>query len=63
MFKNRPTTAAIGQAAYEAYAEAVSNRSVNGDELPTWDALTAPVRNAWQLAAESVRHKVELSTT
>ncbi|WP_327368738.1 hypothetical protein [Streptomyces sp. NBC_01217] len=63
MFKYRPTTPAIGQAAYEAYAEAVGNTSVNGDDLPAWDALTVPVRNAWQLAAEAVRHKVELSTT
>ncbi|MFD3790791.1 hypothetical protein [Streptomyces cyaneofuscatus] len=63
MFKHRPTTGEIGQTAYEAYAKAVDNRSVNGDELPEWDKLTAPVRNAWQLSAEAVRHKVELSTT
>ncbi|MEU0102215.1 hypothetical protein [Streptomyces sp. NPDC006267] len=63
MFKNRPTTESIGQAAYKAYAEAVGNHSVNGDDLPDWDGLTVAVRNAWQLSAEAVRHKVELSTT
>lgn len=62
MFKHRPTTPAIGQAAYEAYAEAVANTSVTGDSLPTWDALSVSVRNGWQIAAEAVRHKVELST-
>ncbi|WP_032769810.1 hypothetical protein [Streptomyces sp. CNS654] len=63
MFRTRPTTENIGQAAYKAYAEAVDNRSVKGEELPEWDSLTVPVRNAWQLAAEAVRHKVELRTT
>lgn len=63
MFRTRPTTETIGKAAYTAYAEAVDNRSVTGNELPDWDGLTVPVQNAWQLAAEAVRHKVELSTT
>lgn len=62
MFKlPRPTAETIGQAAYEAYAEAVDHTSIKGDALPTWDALTVPVCNAWQLAAEAVRHRVENS--
>ncbi|MEU0675094.1 hypothetical protein ABZ330_19805 [Streptomyces sp. NPDC006172] len=62
IFKVRPDTARLGQDAYEAYAQAVENKSVKGEELPAWADLTRPVQNAWQLAAEAVRHRVELNT-
>lgn len=61
IFKVRPDTARLGQDAYEAYTTAVENRSVSGEELPPWVELTRPVQNAWSLAAEAVRHRVELN--
>lgn len=56
----RPSAPTIGQAAYEAYAKATDNKNVRGEELPSWNELTVPVQNGWQLAAEAVRHLVEL---
>ncbi|MBK6018521.1 hypothetical protein [Streptomyces sp. MBT53] len=61
IFKVRPDTARLGQDAYDAYTTAVENRSVSGEELPEWAALSRPVQNAWNLAAEAVRHRVELN--
>lgn len=60
MLDIRSTTDAIGRDAYDAYTAAVDSKSVKGEPLPDWDALTTPVRNAWQLAAEAVRHRVAL---
>ncbi|MFF4706662.1 hypothetical protein [Streptomyces sp. NPDC001297] len=62
IFKVRPDTDRLAQDAYAAYAQAVENKSVKGEDLPEWDALTRPVQNAWKLAAEAVRHRVELNT-
>ncbi|WIC89770.1 hypothetical protein SEA_SOJO_52 [Streptomyces phage SoJo] len=61
IFKVRPDTDRLGQDAYAAYAQAVENKSVNGETLPEWDALSRSVQNAWKLAAEAVRHRVELN--
>ncbi|MDX2986341.1 hypothetical protein [Streptomyces caniscabiei] len=62
IFKVRPDTDRLAQDAYEAYATAVENKSVSGDALPEWAALTRLVQNAWKLAAEAVQHRVELNT-
>ncbi|MEV0559441.1 hypothetical protein AB0I27_39095 [Streptomyces sp. NPDC050597] len=62
LFKVRPDTARLAQDAYEAYVMATDNKSVRGEDLPAWDGLTRPVQNAWKLAAEAVRHRVELNT-
>ena len=61
IIKRRPDTARIAQDAYEAYALSTDNRSVHGEELPPWDGLTRSVQNGWKLAAEAVRHRVELN--
>ncbi|MFD7121917.1 hypothetical protein ACFWAA_33490 [Streptomyces sp. NPDC059922] len=61
-FKVRPDTDRLARDAYKAYATAVENKSISGDPLPEWDALTRPVQNAWKLSAEAVRHRVELNT-
>ncbi|MGW6518557.1 hypothetical protein [Streptomyces sp. NPDC054962] len=61
LYKVRPTTTELAQAAYEAYAASTDNKSVRGEELPPWTGLTTPVQNAWQLSAEAVRHRVELN--
>ncbi|MCZ9350733.1 hypothetical protein NGM36_13145 [Streptomyces mutabilis] len=57
----RATSTDLAKAAYAAYAEATDNKNVRGDELPEWDDLTTSVQNAWRLAAEAVRHRVELT--
>ncbi|MGW2130444.1 hypothetical protein [Streptomyces coelicoflavus] len=62
MFKVRATTNRIAQDAYEAYAQSTDNLNVRGEELPAWADLGTPVQNAWKLAAEAVRHRVELNT-
>ncbi|MFK0069743.1 hypothetical protein [Streptomyces sp. NPDC091046] len=61
LYKVRPTTDAIAKAAYEAYAQSTDNLNVRGEQLPAWDELGTPVQNAWRLAAEAVRHRVELN--
>lgn len=61
VFKIRPTAARIAQDAYEAYADSVDNKNVRGDEMPAWDDLPTSVQNAWKLAAEAVRHRVEVN--
>ncbi|WP_424894013.1 hypothetical protein [Streptomyces sp. SAI-195] len=61
MFRIRPTTDRIAQDAYEAYAQSTDNLNVRGEQLPAWDELGTPVQNAWRLAAEAVRHRVELN--
>ncbi|MDW4905081.1 hypothetical protein RB628_06900 [Streptomyces sp. ADMS] len=61
IFKVRPDTDRLAQDAYEAYATAVENKSVSGDNLPPWAEPSRSVQNAWKLAAEAVRHRVELN--
>ncbi|MEU8950909.1 hypothetical protein [Streptomyces sp. NPDC048489] len=60
-FKVRPTNDRLAQDAYEAYAASTGNKNVRGEELPPFAELGAPVQNAWKLAAEAVRHRVELN--
>ncbi|MFD7994537.1 hypothetical protein [Streptomyces mexicanus] len=57
----RPNSTELAKAAYAAYAESTDNKNVRGEELPAWDDLTTPVQNAWRLAAEAVRHRIEQS--
>ena len=47
-------TKTLGQIAYEAYCGRVDWKSVRGDRLPRWEAVTDPVRAAWERAAEAV---------
>lgn len=57
--KFRPDTEQIAKTAYAAYGQATDGYNFKGDPLPEWDALPVAIRNAWQLAAEAVRHRVE----
>lgn len=41
--------------AYLAYAASVGWKSVSGDELPLWDALTEPVKRGWRAAANAAK--------
>lgn len=44
-----------GQIAYDAYKTATGGRSlVSGDPLPEFAQLPAPIRAAWEAAAEAV---------
>ncbi|MFJ8146964.1 hypothetical protein ACIQ6R_18080 [Streptomyces sp. NPDC096048] len=61
LYKVRPATDRLAQDAYEAYAKSTDNKNVRGEQLPTWGELGTPVQNAWRLAAEAVRHRVELN--
>ena len=46
-----------GQIAYEAYCDATGGKSlVSGAALPSWDALDAAIRNAWERAGIAVTH-------
>lgn len=49
-----PPAGELAQEAYEAYAQAVGGRSVNGDTLPEWGLLTATIRDAWTRAQGAV---------
>ena len=45
----------LAQVAYEAYSEQAGGRSLaTGAELPEWDALPAPIREAWEVAILAV---------
>jgi hypothetical protein len=54
----RPTSEQLAKRAYEAYAKSTENKTFDGRDMPTWDDLTQPVRNAWAAAGEQVRHDV-----
>jgi hypothetical protein len=49
-----PPPVVLAQEAYEAYAQAVGGRSVAGEPLPTWAAMTATVKDAWARAQGAV---------
>ena len=50
------TPADWGRLAYEAYAAHTGWKSlVSGADLPWWDALAEPIREAWAVAAQAVR--------
>lgn len=48
----------IAQEAYKAYAQAVDNKSVHGEELPSWESMSKKVKQAW---IEAIRRAVEVS--
>lgn len=56
----RASSEQLAKAAYGAYAKATENKTFDGRDMPGWDDLTQPVRNAWALAAEEVRGAVLL---
>lgn len=52
------TPADWGRLAYEAYAAHTGWKSlVSGADLPWWDALAEPIREAWAVAAQAVRQQ------
>jgi hypothetical protein len=43
------------QIAYEAYFEKAGGKSLaTGQSLPGWEALSAPIKEAWEAAATAV---------
>lgn len=54
----RPTSEQLAKRAYAAYAHTTEGKTFDGRDMPTWENLTQPVRNAWAAAAEQVRHDV-----
>ena len=44
----------FGQSAYEAYSEHCGRKSINGDDLPSWDEQRPEIRAHWEAAAEAV---------
>ena len=50
-----------GQVCFEAYAERIGNGSLApGQSLPPWSMLPAPVREAWDFAAQAARDAGEV---
>lgn len=47
----------LGQAAFNAYGDAVGWKTHNGADMPTWDAVGERIREAWRRAAEVVAHR------
>ncbi len=39
---------------YEAYARFTGGKTFDGREMPTWDALTERIKDAWQEASASI---------
>lgn len=56
----RPDSTRLAQAAYQAYQEATDGKTHDGRSMPAWEDLGTPVQNAWKLAAEAVRHQIEI---
>lgn len=49
----------LGSIAYEAYCENTGGVSlISGAKLPTWDALSAEIRAAWEAAADAVSSRI-----
>lgn len=48
-----------GQTAYEAYVKSCGGKSVNGEDLPTWDHLKPSIRTHWMAAANAVVDDVD----
>lgn len=45
----------LGRQAYEAYSRHTGGKSLaTGADLPTWDALPEPIRQAWIVAAARI---------
>jgi hypothetical protein len=44
----------LAQVAYEAYGQVVSWRAHTGRAMPTWQALPALQRSAWEQAVQTV---------
>lgn len=42
----------IAEAAYQAYAEAVSYKAFNGDNLPAWSDVDEKIQQAWIAAVK-----------
>ncbi|MFJ4687069.1 hypothetical protein [Streptomyces sp. NPDC088789] len=58
----QPDPAALGRAAYTAYAQAADGTTHDGRPLPAWEDLSDTTRAAWTAAArESVRAAFRLS--
>ena len=58
---DRPTADTIAKVAYGAYGAATDRKNFHGEPMPSWDELPTAIRTAWMLAAEAVRHRVEIS--
>jgi hypothetical protein len=47
-----------GRRCYEAYCEARSWKSFDGEVLPTWNAVKTSIQQAWEKAAQAARQNV-----
>lgn len=55
----RASTAEWGQEAYGAYRAWSGGVSlITGEPIPHWDALPAPIREAWGFAASAVASRI-----
>jgi len=45
----------LGRIAYTNYCRVVDWKSINGDDLPLWDAQRERIKNAWIASAKSAR--------
>lgn len=52
----------LGQAAFNAYGDAVGWRTHGGAEMPTWTQVGERIREAWSRAAEVVASRAMAST-
>jgi hypothetical protein len=49
-----PAPAELAREAFEAYAQAVNNRTVAGNLLPPWESVDKPIKDAWTRAQGAV---------
>lgn len=50
----------LGQVAYEGYRVSCDGKSIRGEELLSWDAQDAKIREHWRAAADAVKLFLEL---
>jgi len=51
----------LGAVAYMAYCQTTDGKSlISGADLPAWENLSEPIREAWRASADAVRMVIEL---
>lgn len=48
-----------GQIGYEAYAKSTGGKTYDGRDMPKWEALPEPIKEAWEDAADAIREEYD----
>lgn len=53
----------LGQVAYEGYLVSCEGKSIRGEQLPSWAAQEAKIREHWRASADAVKMFLELRSS